>query len=262
MEEILFDKQLLFQMDTKTKLFVYGFMRRHSNSLRLANNNNSFYNIPELVTYICLLYFYSVEYFKCAQPGGIISKDLKTVSIMEDQHAMIQQDKDGFIEIYNNIHTKWISFFGRHNIESTSNCHCVWDLKLHSLKDCYFIIGLTTNRNNKINNQYLPFQRNKRDINYAYYLQCNEGYYKYKRKQYGDFEKFKGCQELIVSMDLNLNEKTISYSLINPKSLFKIKKFQGIMYGNVKKNDNIKYSLAVSCYGKNAKCTVMDFRVY
>ena len=239
MTDILFDKDLISKMDNKTKLFVYGFMRHHSDLLLLANNNNSFYNIPELVTFICLSYFYSVEYFTINQAGSIICKNLKTTKC--------------------NRKSGWISIFGRHSIESISKCHCVWDLKLY-IKDCWYIIGITSNKEK----MDTPFQRNKIDYNYAYYMQCNEAFCKYKRKQYGEFEQFKNCKELTVSMDLNLKTQTLSFYLIKNKNkpLFRVKKYQGIMYGNIKQSNDIKYSLAVSLYGKNAKCTVCDFRVY
>eukprot|EP00484_Ammonia_sp_Unknown_P018384 CAMPEP_0197037758 /NCGR_PEP_ID=MMETSP1384-20130603/14884_1 /TAXON_ID=29189 /ORGANISM="Ammonia sp." /LENGTH=227 /DNA_ID=CAMNT_0042468105 /DNA_START=86 /DNA_END=769 /DNA_ORIENTATION=- len=226
-------------MDHKTKHVVYGYIRKYARDLITSHGYNPFYNVPELISMICLLYFYSSEHFGIHHDGSILSTNSKVVKNTKDN--------------------EWISVFGRQTIDSLSDLHFQWRIKL-ALNSCWYIIGLTSNPDNT----ELPFQRNTVDVNYAYYAQCNEAFFKYKRKEYGEFSKrkeFKDCSELTVLMDLDLKQHTLSFYLINNQSLFKMKKFQGIMYGDVKKEKGLKYHLALSLHGQNAQASIEDFRV-
>eukprot|EP01083_Nonionella_stella_P180871 646189_1 len=235
---LLFDKALLSMMDDRTKCSVYGFIRKNSDYLLMENNHNSFYNIPELVTMICLQYFYTMEYFESHQIGCALSRDLQSAKSTRE--------------------SGWHSCFGRHAIESKSNVHVAWDIKVSLARDSnWYIIGITSNPCD----QSIPFQRNTKNMNYAYYIQNNQAFCKYQSKEYGDFTPFKSCKEVMVRMELDLQSKTLSFCLSKTNKWFNHKKYQGIMYGNIQKRDNVKYSLALSLYGSDSKATIQNFQM-
>ena len=47
-------------VDNKKKLIVMGYIRIYQN---LFENNNTYYNIPSLVQYLCIAYYWIAEYF-------------------------------------------------------------------------------------------------------------------------------------------------------------------------------------------------------
>ena len=59
----------LFLVDYKTQLIVFGFIHEMERLLLKNNNNNNiFHNIPSLIKYTCLSYYYIIEYFIKAGP--------------------------------------------------------------------------------------------------------------------------------------------------------------------------------------------------
>eukprot|EP01083_Nonionella_stella_P054763 144541_1 len=246
---LLFDKALLSLMDNRTKCSVYGFIRKNSYCLLIQNNHNSFYIIPELVIFICLQYLYAIEYFQFHQVGCRLSKGLQSATSTSTHEST----------------ASWNSCFGRRMIESTSNVTVTWDIKVklspaNEMDSNWYIIGITSNPCDQTD---IAFQRNTKDMNYAYYLQNNQAFCKYESKEYGDFAPFKSCQEVIVRMELNLKKQTLSFWLSTDKKWlwFDHKKYQGIMYQNIQRADMVQYTLAVSLYGSDATATIENFQM-
>merc|ERR1712087_332089 len=92
------------------------------------------------------------------------------------------------------------SVFGRHRVPSLCGRRVVWTVKLAMDPQCWYIVGVTSNADCTD----CPFQRNTVDANYAYYMQCDEAFARYKGRAYGSFKKFAKCKELMVSVELDL----------------------------------------------------------
>ena len=115
------DAEKLKKIRWSTKCIVFGYIRKCQ---QLLPSNKAYFNIPTLVTYTCLSYYYIAEYFDIA--GG-------NTSISSDKRTAIKS------------HSSWSnSTFGKMEINSQSNEIYEWKIKLTKSLYGNLAIGITT----------------------------------------------------------------------------------------------------------------------
>eukprot|EP01084_Bolivina_argentea_P040197 74288_1 len=121
----------------------------------------------------------------------------------------------------------WKSAYGQWSVPSTSNLHCLWDLKIVNGKNT--LVGITSNPKT-----VGPFHRNKNDINYCYRAWEQETFCKYsKGPKYGSL-----CQaDHKMTVDLDLRKGTLGFCING--------EYQGVAYKVIQKY-GVEYSLACS----------------
>ena len=73
-----FDRTELRRIDPKSKDTVYGYIRQMQ---QILPSDTPYYNIPELVTFICLKFYYIAEYFHFVADTLSISQENQRLSI-------------------------------------------------------------------------------------------------------------------------------------------------------------------------------------
>ena len=226
MSSVKVDINWLKQIDDKIKCVIFGYIRNVQNILP---SNKPFYNIPQLISYIILLYFYEYECFEIA------GKDIKISS-----NGKIITKKSTF-----NLNLKNTTF-GEYIIEWKNNNDNIiyeWKIKLNKIHR-WDVIGFASNHtqndndymSSKINPFYCIFMG-------GFKLRLN------KILEYSDV--FKSGD--IIKINFNLIQKKLIF--------YKDTISNGIVFKNIQCNDGIKYKLAI-CLSKNeSEIELIDFKV-
>eukprot|EP01084_Bolivina_argentea_P205195 350590_1 len=198
----------LKKIDESSILVVFGYMRELHKQLK------STYKIPSLISWICLKYFYSIDYFE------IIG-----------QHTVLTEDKSTITK----THWGWTcTSYGKLIIPSMDNIVIKWFLRLVEAMDGNIIIGIQSNCTD-INQTFIW---NKTDDRYyGLYLATgnkhqNELDYR-KRSQTYVPNRIRYMAGDIISLELNLVQRTVKF-WYNDYDL-------GIAFANIEKSDDVKY---------------------
>ena len=212
-----FDK--LKQIDPRTKIIVAGYIRKQQTLLLSMNDNNAFYNIPQLISYHILLYFNQSEYWQIVG---------KWISVSEDKKSIIQ--------LTNLPNTN----FGWHTILSTEKCICKWDIFVDK-KTINMTVGVSTNHTKR--NEFIS------DISTSYYYSAHSG----NKGTSTRFEQYAATWHTgdLIRVELDLFSKTVTF--------YKNGECQGIAHKNIKCGTNIYYKLAVSLDGLQCKATIKNY---
>ena len=73
-----FDLSLLKQVPQRTQDCVFGFIRK---AQKILPTNSAYYNIPSLVSYLCINYYFQREYFDRIEDGLILNESKDVVSL-------------------------------------------------------------------------------------------------------------------------------------------------------------------------------------
>eukprot|EP01084_Bolivina_argentea_P303885 524752_1 len=218
------DIERIKKIDDETRKIVFGYIRNTQYQLCL-NNNNPFYIISELITYTCMLFYYTPQVFvnppDCLKLSGI---DNNTITKIKDGTSWL-----------NSIYTgKWI--------ESNTNKIHKWNVKVHVNPYAYGIaIGI-------VNNKHVM------DINNPFNTENGYLYNNYNTLvKDGESINNKGIpystnDEMLFILDLNRAMILCSKNKGKEKMLF----------SNIPKSDDIKYKLALSMYCHKDSITVTD----
>ena len=76
----VFTKKKLENIDEKSKLTSYGFIRETQS---LLPKHNTFYNIPLSITHIILVFYFEIDEFELFPDGFELSKDHRSVSAIK-----------------------------------------------------------------------------------------------------------------------------------------------------------------------------------
>ena len=224
------DAEKLKLVDSRTKHLVFGFIRIAQSKLLNENKIKIFLNIPPLISYICLLYYFIGDYFDVLGDSIELSKD-KTV--------ITKTESSGWSN----------SNYGKICIDSQSNAIFKWYLKLNKMMDSLCDAQIFIASDCKITK--CPVTWNNYSTNYyGFYIGNGEryGYDKpYKGPYFGN-KIFK--QGDIVCFELNLKNDYIKVYRNDDDDL-------GILYKGINKGQDIKYRICVSLYYKGDQVEII-----
>eukprot|EP01084_Bolivina_argentea_P037159 68702_1 len=212
----------LKQINDHTKRSVFGYVREIQEKLSLPN-------IPILISYLCLSYYYHNEYF---------SKSGHQIEISNDKMSIKKITGD-----CNYKNTTYCNTW----IQSTSNKIAKWTFKTNKYCEDInggFYICFVSNYDDKINEDCSVYEL-KYMPNYAFYPTCDEVIVfdndqgEDVMDEYIDLSK----QFTIV---LNLKQKTIGYESSN-------------IIKNIEIGNDIKYKLAINIYETGCGISLIDF---
>ena len=213
----------LKQINHKDGLLVFGFVRI------TLTQELSVSNVPPIIQYLCLGFYFSRNYFaKCGKCIGV-SNDRMTVTAIEQAWWDTKYGWQGPGLCYTNI---WIP--------SMSNKVVTWAIKINKmLKNMYFGIMSTDDFDNGSRPNY-GFTNNST---------ATFGDITWKNPNYD--RPFK--QGDIITVVLNLNDASFG----------KIKNngYLSILYKGIQRGDDIRYKLAVRPFYKDDSVTLLGYKV-
>ena len=194
----------LKQIDQKIQEVVFGYIR-----MVFYNHNNNQNTIPQLIFFICLLYYHEYDIF------GPISKECEI------------SGKTNNIITRNELYYLWVSAYGAQWIPSNTNNKYEW--KMNYIKgDKNVIVGIVNNNHHC--NTYQGLARSN-SYTYLFYgsfntkstnMRCNEGD--------------------TITMILNLETSSLQFIVSNNKN----NEVMSETINDIKKGENIKYRLGLS----------------
>ena len=199
------------------KDIVYGFIRGAQQLL--PNEENSYYNIPSLVIFTCLAYYYNTEYF---------SKYGEAIELNDEKDTISNETWSGY------------TAYGQIDIFDGECAKFEWEFYVINLDD-YIAIGIDSS-----NKGYTEQEFHDCDNKNAYYAYESDSpyglIYSYQKshsppkiqEMYGNYLLEKGDT---IKMELNVVDKTLKF-YINDKD-------QGIAFKHIDFTDNKRYNMAV-----------------
>eukprot|EP01084_Bolivina_argentea_P037160 68703_1 len=215
----------LKQINDHTKRSVFGYVREIQEKLSLPN-------IPILISYLCLSYYYHNEYF---------TKSCDEIEISNDRMS-IKKIKGDLSYANTTYCNTWI--------QSTSNKIAKWTLKATACSS-YIYICLISNYDDKMNEDCSVYE-SKYMPNYGFH-----------KKNYDimiceDFGEAVDVMDECIDFNeqftiiLNLKQKSIGYQYDSNDKVRNI--IENIQVGN-----DIKYKLAINIYETGCGISLIDF---
>lgn len=217
--------EALKKINNKDKYLMFGYFRTVSKEMI-----KSYYdNIPDLIVYICLSYFYHTH-FGYLGLLTVLSKDKRTIT---------------------KTSSSWVGInYGSETIHSLDKCVCRWRLKINKRNTEHIYIGIGTAGYENLQNIWRNYGRHP---NTEYYLYSGNGdkinheINTILSRKYGEEYK-KGD---IIEVELNLSDRRVTF--------YKNDESQGIAFRYIKTAKDLYYKLMVTMYGKNTKVTLENF---
>ena len=214
-----------------TKLTVFGYVRQNENKLSL------FCNVPAMVSYLCLSYFFHGEYFEQAGDDIQISNDKMTIT-------KISNTNDWYNTSYGK---KWIDSAIPQIVE--------WKFKINEMVDGYSIFLCLVSKDNRSNDDC-----NRKDDYPNYGFSANgraavnsQRAYKSTNWKIGLSEKDYHYHEGdVISMILNTKSRVINFQKQGGEEVTVI--------GNITINKDIKYKMAISIQCHLCSVSLIDFK--
>ena len=199
---------------------ITGYFRRIKRIIDI-DDNNPYYDAPELVVYVTVLYHWIQEFFTVCAEGKMKISDAKdTVDTI---------GLSGSATVYGNV-----------AIDGSILAKYIWEFKVIYRTPVYTIttIGIDASNKGKIHQYFY----NVSDDHYFYaYKTTQYAGYKYENAEnnmFGtDYGKGRGDDNLTVKMELDTKERTIKF--------YHDEQDLGIAFDNLKFNGDIIYHLAV-----------------
>ena len=210
----------LRKVDERSQLVVFGYIR----NVEIEFDSNSSNPIPPLISYICLMYFYVIEYFE------FIGNHIK---LSENKSTISKTDNGWTSTSYGSVITP-----------STDPLTAKWFIKLINPKNANIIIGIQSS-NIDINQ---PFTWNRTgDMYYGFYLATgtkhqNKSDYRIRSCIYVKTTQLYKKDDIII-MELNMDQRYIRF-YHNDQDL-------GIAFRDIEQNQDLDYRLCVALYGKD-----------
>ena len=205
----------LKKIGNRYKLIVFGFIRNQQNQLSLSN-------IPTLITYLCLGYYYHATYFQKYSKNIKISNDKMTVTALKNMNGL----KHACTNIW---------------IESISKKIAKWKVKINSCRHL-LIFRISSMENFKFTKPSYGFD------NYGNTYTNDDNTWRDIMDINQDFKKGD-----IITIILNMENATMATEKNNNDLVL-------IFTGMVKRKD-IKYRLAVDLAKKGNSVTLFDFEL-
>lgn len=212
-------------VDQKTKDIVDGFIKQ-AQSL-LPNEQNQYFNIPELIFMVTILYYYHPEYFTVHGPHMTLQKDAKIVRYHDEDVVSTNT-------VYGNV-----------IIDKFNKGKFVWTFDIiEPSEEAIITIGIDASKREFPGGAFCSSTENKNAF-YAYQcwpedadsLKMNNSKVDKNNSNadYGVIYSDKKCQ---VQMELNMDDKTLRYYVDNED--------QGIAYEGIIFDNNEEYYMCMS----------------
>ena len=208
------------------KYSVFGYIRLKEKELSLCN-------IPQMIHYLCLQYYFHGEYFdKCIGDDAEISSDKMITKAMST------------------VHYFYDAVYGKLSIDSLSNCIATWTFKLVQLD--------TDTDGYGIRIFLLSDELKKNNCSMSHYYFYNNGN-SYARPKWP-----------IISEE-SMSEKPPKFAtgdiikliLDTKNAMIALRKneddFEYVIFQNIHKGANIKYKVAICLLEKNNAIEIIDF---
>ena len=226
-----FDISRLKEINPDDKHTVFGFIRSAQTLLHTKHgNDNPFYTIPELVSFICLAFYCCAEYFCTINSGAKYFDNQRRIAHIPDNN-------------------KNVTCYGVIDIPSTDGRIHIWTLKINHIgshKQRWGVcIGIDDAERLGVDSAFC-YQRTN---NYAYY---GQGQYLCSDKHRGHTDGYD--TDDIIGMRLNLYDKTLSYS----KNDGKMKQ----LFEDVTVRKDLKYCLAIHLRFSHADVSLINYTSY
>ena len=222
---------------------VFGYVRN------LTQNDEIPTNIPDVICYMMLIYFYIEECFMKSKEG------FSNVTISEDQFTITQtENTSSNCNYYNTIFCKnWIDIM--------SDKLVTWKFKINEILLQGITFGLVTNKNwlNWGINTECPFLMRYQKTN----IQTNDAIYSFSQRykvyskldettcRYGDIRDVYYNPNDIITIKFDVEDGCLWFS-INDGT-------ERIIYYSVDKQINIRYKLFVCLHAKETSITMTKF---
>ena len=210
------------QIDEKTKLIIFGYIRNEQKILNSNHPNNSFYTIAQLIIYHILCYYHEPEYFTTNADNIILSDDKRTITVTQRMDT---------------------TCYGVNIIPSTNKSIHKWKFSIFKPGYNCCGVGIDEAPGICINTDFYK-QKNKE--NYAYINSGTKWSKGYMNNRYGD--NYRAGD--ILDMILDLYDGNLSYSVNNVN--------QGICY-KIKQDKSVNYIMAVSVYSKDQSVKLLKY---
>ena len=223
----LFDE--IKKIDERTKIIVLGYIRLCQKLL--SSKNNPYYNIPELINYLCIIYYHHSEYFT-----------------KHGQFIQLNQNNDTITRILKVSNTD-NSVYGNILIDAAVNLNIIYSWTFKIIESSLMFIGIDSSNKKHIGGDFSFFNG---DYFYAYGGGDGIGNHGWiysqitLEEEYGDNLKIN--DEL--RMELNTKNSTMRYFINNID--------QGIAFQDIDFDDNKKYYMAI-CLTSSSKVKLIDF---
>ena len=227
-------------IDVKDRDLINGYIRENEKNVFQDQKDNPYYNIPGLINYLCLSFWYDLNEFDPNLCG-------KTMEISED------------CKLVSAINEEFSSCFGKKVIESTNNnATYIWKFQnVSTLKERDEFINIGICNVNII------------DINTAFHwLEHQEAWYAYFNG--GDAYSWNGVDSFDWPQALNNNDDNGNIYIVMTLKLmnntgqlsFKINENEDrIAFKDIKVGEDIQYRLAVSMCEAGSKLQLLEFKV-
>ena len=207
----------LKDMDTRWKFIVFGYIRQKENELSL-------YNVPSMISYLCLKFYFHGEYFTKCTGNLKISNDKMSVNAFKNLVGYLDQ------VVYGNL---WI--------DSLSNCIARWTFKIN--KNNIRIIVSSTEELGSSQKDRSPYYFFGKGLSGSYQDQPSPGFSQSTASAFTIRD--------VMTLTLNTKEASISLQKKDKSAL--------IMFKNIKTGQDIKYKLATSLVKEGDSITLIDF---
>ena len=183
-----FDLQEIKKIDRKSQYLVFGFVKK-SQSLFSQNDQSTFWNISELIIYTIIAFYAHIEFFKHFTDGSFKTENNATKITRIVGH---EQSRNAYRTVYG---SKVISF-------ESKGIH-TWKIRLIAGK--FICIGIDEASHECMEDAFF-FETKTLNYSYAAY-----GGQKYTQNTGAVFLKAYRRED-VVTMVLNMNDKTISFA--------------------------------------------------
>eukprot|EP01084_Bolivina_argentea_P204012 348354_1 len=226
-----FNFDVITEVDQKTKDIVLGFIKK-SNQL-LVNNSN--FIIPEIIHFVCLLYYYQSEYF--TQHGDAINIG-HTNDIAKFSDNTIYESSSNTV-------------YGKVIIDKATKYNkYIWKFKITDPSE-RVIIGFGIDSSDKEFSDTAFYSHNSNPY-YAYYTGDGDGArFSDVQHVYGDYGKEYIKHNDEIKMELTIGNTSLRY-YVNDEDL-------GVAFDDVKFENNERYAMAV-CIDEKVTIELIDFQ--
>ena len=211
-------------IDIQLELVAFGFTKR---AQELLPTSSSYYNIPTSIVYIIAAYLREFDNF------GVIHEGFRTFDNGRIMELTVPTEMED-----------WQCGYGTVGIDSQSDTHCEWKIKIDQLIIACFV-GIASKRE-------LDGQFQYQSVNEFYCLYASDNQCELREIwDDGDIIPMRLHSDDIIIMRLNLKRREVKW-WVNDKTC-------GALC-DIKVGENITYYLAVSGFAKEFKVTIIDFR--
>eukprot|EP01084_Bolivina_argentea_P115112 204780_1 len=226
-----FDFDKIKQIDNNTKLILFGFIRQSQHELMNKHKEDTFYIIPDLITYACLLFYYTDEYFAKSNLAEIIISDNKQT---------ITKRNAPFVSKFGWDNTS----YGNLWIDSNENKIIIWTLKMNRTSGDDICIGIVPTDDDMHEDFTLQCANN--------YSFCTNGIFMASGIHHPAHSVISCRQGDTIQFILDLIESKLKINIIDQDK-------NCVLCDTIRKAPNIKYKLAISLHYCDDSVTLINY---